>query len=324
LTVPNRRETATVFATGGSGFLGRHCLEALVRHGFRVHAVSRTRRDPAADGITWHLLDLHVREAVEQLMRSLRPSHLLHLAWITTPNHYRYAPENLDWLEASFALLRAFGEQGGQRFVGVGSSAEYDVGAGPCAEEATPIRPASLYGQCKAACWMATKAYARRYGFTAAWARVFLPYGPGDDPRRLIPSLLAALAAGTQIDVSDGSQVRDFVHVIDIAELLARLLAATQATGAFNVGTGRGTSVRQVIELAADHFHARELVRFGALPRREDEPLSLVADMTKVQREFVWHAGTSIEDGLEQLLRGTEASSTALNPSGRGFGSCAS
>ena len=315
--MPDRREIATVFATGGSGFLGRHCLEALVRHGFRVHAVSRTRRDPAADGITWHLLDLHVRGAVERLMRSLRPSHLLHLAWITTPNHYRYAPENLDWLEASFALLRAFGEQGGQRFVGVGSSAEYDVGAGPCAEEATPIRPASLYGQCKAACWMATEAYALRYGFSAAWARVFLPYGPGDDPRRLIPSLLAALAAGTPINVTDGSQVRDFVHVTDIAELLARLLATTQAKGAFNVGTGRGISVRQVIELAADHFHARELVRFGARPQREDEPLSLVADMTKVQRGLRWHAGDLDRGRPGTTAAGTEASSPAPNPSRR-------
>jgi nucleoside-diphosphate-sugar epimerase len=320
--VPDLPEIATVFATGGSGFLGGHCLQALVRHGFRVHAASRTRRDAAADGITWHHLDLHVRGAVEQLMRALRPSHLLHLAWITTPNRYRCAPENLDWLEASLALVRSFGEQGGRRFVGVGSSAEYGLAAGPCAEEATPIRPASLYGQCKAACWMATEAYALRYGFSAAWARVFLPYGPGDDPLRLIPSLLAALAAGTPIDVTDGSQVRDFVHVTDIAELLGRLLATPQAKGAFNVGTGRGITVRQVIERAADHFHARELVRFGARAQRDDEPPSLVADMAKVQRVFRWQAATSLEDGLERLL--LEASSAAPNPSRGGVGSCAS
>jgi nucleoside-diphosphate-sugar epimerase len=324
LTVPDRPEIATVFATGGSGFLGRHCLEALVRHGFRVHAASRTRRGAAADGITWHHLDLHVRGAVERLMRSLRPSHLLHLAWITTPNRYRYAPENLDWLEASLALVRSFGEQGGQRFVGVGSSAEYAVGAGPSAEEATPIRPASLYGQCKAACWMAAEAYALRYGFSPAWARVFLPYGPGDEPHRLIPSLLAALTAGTPIDVTDGGQVRDFVHVTDIAELLVRLLARSEAQGAYNIGTGRGIAVRQVIEWMADHFHARDLVHFGARPRRNDEPLSLVADMAKVKRVLGWHAPISIESGLERLLPKTGASSPALTPCRRDVGSCIS
>jgi nucleoside-diphosphate-sugar epimerase len=98
---------------------------------------------------------------------------------------YRYAAENLDWLETSLVLVKAFGAHGGRRFVEVGSSAEYDVVNGPCIEDATPIRPVSLYGKCKAAAWMTIQAYAQRYGFSAAWARGFLPYGPGDEPRRL-------------------------------------------------------------------------------------------------------------------------------------------
>ena len=307
-------EIATVLATGCSGFLGRHCLEPLVRQGFRVHAVSRPGRSCAADGITWHHLDLHTPGAAEPLIAALRPSHLLHLAWITTPERYRYAAENLDWLQASLALVRAFGQHGGRRFVGVGSSAEYHVVTGPCIEDTTPIRPVSLYGRCKAACWMATEAFAQHYGFTAAWARVFLPYGPGEDPRRLIPSLLAALSTGTSIGVTDGSQVRDFVHVTDIAELLVRLLASSEASGAYNVGTGRGISVRQVIEWIADHFRARDLVRFGARPARDDEPSSLVADMAKVERVLGWHAPTSLERGLERLLRETGTGRPALSP----------
>ena len=288
--VPNSTVTADVLATGCSGFLGRHCMEAMVRSGFRVHAVSRSRHHDSADGITWHNLDLQVPGAAESLIATLRPSHLLHLAWVTTPDRYRYATENLDWLESSLALVKAFGEHGGQRFVGVGSSAEYDVEAGPCREDATPIRPASLYGQCKAAVWMIIQACAQRYGFSAAWARVFLPYGPGDEPRRLIPSLLAALSAGKPISVTDGRQVRDFVYAPDVADLLVRLLAASDANGAYNVGTGRGVAVRQVIQRVADHLNARELVHFGTQARRDDEPAALVADMAKVERTLGWHA----------------------------------
>jgi nucleoside-diphosphate-sugar epimerase len=324
LVVPAPPQIATVLATGCSGFLGRHCAEALVRHGFRVHAVSRTRRGAGADGITWHNLDLHARGAAEQLITTLRPSHLLHLAWVTAPDRYRYAAENLDWLEASLALVRTFGEQGGERFVGVGSSAEYAVVAAPCMEDATPIRPVSLYGRCKAAFWMASEAYAQRYGFSAAWGRVFLPYGPGDEPQRLIPSLLAALTAGTPINVTDGGQVRGFVYATDIAELLVRLLATSEAQGAYNVGTGRGVAVRQVIEWIADYFHVRGLVRFGARPRRDDEAPSLVADMAKVERVLGWHAPTSIESGLERLLPKMGTSSPALSPWRGGMGSCTS
>jgi nucleoside-diphosphate-sugar epimerase len=322
---PSFTRTATVLATGCSGFLGRHCAEALVRHGLRVHAVSRTHRgDGAADGIIWHNLDLQTPGAAEDVIATLRPSHLLHLAWVTAPDRYRYAAENLDWLEASVALVKAFGEHGGQRFVGVGSSAEYGLADGPCLEDATPINPVSLYGRCKAAVWMTTQPYAQHHGFSAAWARVFLPYGPGDEPRRLIPSLLAALTAGKPINVTDGSQIRDFVYVADIADLLVRLLATPDANGAYNVGTGQGTAVRQVIQWVADYFNAREFVRFGSQARRDDEPAALVADMAKVERILGWHAPTSIESGLERLLRKTGASSPALNSWRGGIGSCAS
>jgi nucleoside-diphosphate-sugar epimerase len=322
--VPNPSHIATVLATGCSGFLGRHCAEALVRNGFRVHAVSRTRSGLAADGITWHSLDLHVRGAAEKLIAMLRPSHLLHLAWVTAPDRYRDAAENLDWLEASLALVKTFGEHGGERFVGTGSCAEYAAAVGPCGEDATPIRPASLYGQCKAAFWMATEAYAQRYGFSAAWGRVFLPYGPGDEPRRLVPSLLAALTAGTPINVTEGNQVRDFVYVTDVADLLVRLLTMSEAKGAYNVGTGRGTAVREVIERVADHFHARGLVRFGARRGRDDEPQLLIADMTKVERVLGWRAPNSIESGLERLLPKTRAAALTSSGAPGGVGSCGS
>jgi nucleoside-diphosphate-sugar epimerase len=324
LVVPSPKDAATVLATGCSGFLGRHCMAGLLRHGFHVHAISRTHRGAGADRITWHNVDLQVPGATERLIATLRPSHLLHLAWITAPERYRYAAENLDWLEASLALVRTFGEHGGKRFVGVGSSAEYGVASGSCAEDTTPIRPVSLYGRCKAACWMASEAYAQRYGFSAAWGRVFLPYGPGDAPERLIPSLLAAMTAGRPINVTDGGQVRDFVYATDIADLLVRLLAAPEAQGAYNVGTGRGVTVRQVIEWLADHFHARELVHFGARSRRDDEPPSLVADMAKVRQVLGWHAPTPIESGLERLLSNAGIASPAVNPWRGGVGSCAS
>jgi nucleoside-diphosphate-sugar epimerase len=281
MAVPNSAVTPNLLATGCSGFLGRHCVEVLVRNGFRVHAVSRNRCGHSPYGTIWHNSDLSVPGAAQDLIARLRPSHLLHLAWFTAPDRYRSAPENLDWLEASLALVKAFGEHDGERFVGVGSSAEYGLVSGPCVEDATPIRPISLYGKCKAAAWMIIQAYAERYGFSAAWARVFLPYGPGDVPQRLIPSLLAALSAGKPISVTDGRQVRDFVYAPDVADLLGRLLTKSDANGAYNVGTGRGVAVREVIQKVAEHLNARELVQFGAQTRRDDEPAALVADMAK-------------------------------------------
>src|SRR5262249_44630265 len=113
---------------------------------------------------------------------------------------------------------------------------------------------------------------------------------------------LTALSAGRAIDVTNGTQVRDFVHATDVADLLVRLLDNPQAIGAYNIGTGQGTTVRQVIERVARHYHALKLVHFGARPGRTGEPLFLVADMAKVERVLGWRAAISIENGLEQLL----------------------
>jgi len=74
------------------------------------------------------------------------------------------------------------------------------------------------------------------------WARMFLPYGPGDSPERLVPSVIEALLSGRPVDLSHGRQERDFVYAPDVADLLVRLLAGGEE-GAFNVGTGYGTQI---------------------------------------------------------------------------------
>jgi UDP-glucose 4-epimerase len=132
------------------------------------------------------------------------------------------------------------------------------------------------------------------------------------------------LSAGKSIDVTDGSQVRDFVYATDVADLLVRLLEKPQATGAYNIGTGHGTAVRQVIEQVGRRLRALELVHFGARPARTDEPPSLIADMAKVNRVLGWHAQISVESGLEQLLSTTEAFSPSSSSCRGSVSSCAS
>jgi nucleoside-diphosphate-sugar epimerase len=298
-------DNAKILVTGASGFLGQHCVNRLLGNCPSLHIAVRNKSDSVRSGIVEHCADLRVPAEAERLISQVRPTHLLHCAWATTPGSYRHAPENIDWLYAGVALVRAFGEHGGKRFVGVGSSAEYDPSDGPCSEDATLIRPASLYGQSKAALWAATIACAHRYGFSAAWGRVFLPYGPGDAPLRLIPSMLAALTASKPIEVTDGGQVRDFIFAPDAAELLVELLGA-EASGAYNIATGRGVAVRDVIELIAARFNAHHLVRFGAVARRPDEYSSLVADMKKVERTFSWRPSMSVESGIDWVLKSAE------------------
>jgi nucleoside-diphosphate-sugar epimerase len=289
-----------VLVTGASGFIGRHCLRLVATQGYdEVHAANRRGADAGALGTAkWHVADLRDPQQAIRLIRELRPTHLLHAAWIATPGVYGQSPENKDWLAATKAMAEAVGEVGGARFVGVGSSAEYAPDGGPCREDETPIRPTSIYGQCKAECWLAVEEAGQRHGFSSAWGRVFLPYGPGDSGQRLVPSVVAALRAGRSVETTHGRQLRDFVFAPDIAAQLIRILGSAES-GAFNVGTGRASSVRWVIESLAGRLGADPaLLKFGAKSFPPSEPMELVADMEKVRQRLGMMPITSIEDGL--------------------------
>lgn len=293
-----------VLITGATGFIGSHCLNALIAGDrFEIHAVNRSGQDPGADRVTWHRTDLRVPAQAARLIETVRPTHVLHGAWVATPGIYAQSPENIDWLQGSLALIHGFALNGGVRFVGIGSSAEYDPGASPCIEDETPLRPASIYSKCKLACWLALDAAAQAHGFSAAWGRLFLPYGPGDPPQRLIPAVMANLEAGKPMALSHGNQMRDFVYAPDAADLLVKLLWS-KAAGAFNIGTGEGASLRSVIEFLADRLGNKDCLRFGALPPRPGEPDVLVADLRKVTRELGWAPGLPLRRRLEILTQG--------------------
>jgi len=290
--------------TGPSGFIGAHCLR-LIEQGAaysEIHAVNRGGEGPGQGRIIWHAVDLRSPGDAVRIIETVRPTHLFHAAWIATPGAYLSSPENRDWLEAGVTLVRAFAEAGGQRFVGVGSSAEYASADTACDEEKTALRPASLYGECKLALWEATQAVARQHGMQSAWARLFLPYGPGDPPARLIPTVLSHLCARKALALSHGEQKRDFIYAPDAAKMLVRLLNAN-AAGAFNIGTGKPRSVRSVIEALADRLGARDCLRFGEIPLREGEPLVLVASMKKFHEVLGVEPITPFDETLDAVVR---------------------
>jgi nucleoside-diphosphate-sugar epimerase len=293
-----------VLVTGSSGFIGAHCLCRLLSEDCEIHAVNRAGQGENTARVTWHAGDLRETAQAVALIAKIRPTHLLHCAWVATPRVYGHSPENADWLQSSTALAFAFGAHGGVRFVGIGSSAEYDPGELPCVEDETPIRPAMIYGKCKAAFWLAVQAAAQHHGFSAAWGRVFLPYGPGDPAQRLVPAVLASLRAGKPVQTTHGAQKRDFIYAPDAADLLVRLLLSPE-TGAFNVGTGHATTIRSVVEYLASRCGRPELLQFGAIQPPAEEPPVLVADTTKVHDRLGWSAPTSIYKGLDRVLNST-------------------
>jgi len=292
-----------VLLTGASGFIGRHCLEPLVKRGFEVHAVSsREMRNFTRERVEWHHADLHNAEQVLRLMAEVRPGYLLHLAWDVTPGFYWSSLENLRWVRTSLGLLQAFLDTGGSRVVMAGSCAEYDWDYGYCKETLTPLNPGTLYGIAKDALHKLVRGAAEGTQISSAWGRLFFLYGPGEHPDRLIPSVITSLLGRETVLCTHGEQVRDYIYVKDAAEAFCALLDS-EVRGPVNIASGRPVILKDLIGQTADLAGRPELIRLGALAAAADDPPLLLAETRRLNDVVGWSPGWSLEEGLAETFQ---------------------
>lgn len=286
--------------TGASGFIGRQVATVLAQKGIEVHGCARTPSAP--HGVTMHVCDLLDHAAAEALLGKLRVDILVHCAWVTTHGAYWQSPKNLDWLAASVTLLRLAKDAGMRRFVGVGTCAEYDPAAGdPRHEQRSPIAPSTLYGTAKDSLRRIAERYAAVQGIECAWARIFMLYGEGEHPDRLVASLARALVSGRPARMASGGIVRDFLDVRDAGAAIAAL-AASRLQGPVNIGSGEAIALRALGEQLAAIAGRPELLFPGAIPDRAGEPGSLVADVARLRVELGFRSSISLEQGLSDVL----------------------
>lgn len=289
--------------TGASGFIGRCCLPLLAGSGYEVHAISSSARAAnREEGVTWHKGDLLDKKSTEEIVARVKATHLLHLAWYAVPGKFWSAEVNRLWVSASLDLFRKFIMHGGGRIVAAGSCAEYDWKYGLCSEGVTPLNSSTLYGKCKNHLYSELEKLSAEMHVSMSWARIFFVYGPGEDRDRLVPSVILSLTKGKEALCSEGSQVRDFLHVHDVASALV-LLLNSPVEGAINIGSGRPVEIRHIVRMIARKLGKEDLLRLGALPMKPDEPKYIVADNTRLVDEVGWHPEYTLSDGLGQAIR---------------------
>ncbi len=298
-----------VLVTGGAGYIGSHTCKHLAAHGHEVIVLDSLARGHRR-AVRWGSLeevDLLDLAAVQEVLRRHQPDAVLHFAAYALVSESVRLPEVYyrNNFVGSLNLLEAMQKTGVGYLVFSSTCAVYGVPEGELHED-HPKAPVNSYGMSK---WMTEQAIAdfrQAHGLQACALRYFNASGCDPDGEvgevhdpetHLIPCIFNALLAnrpvqlyGTDYPTPDGTCVRDYVHVLDLASAhrlaLERLTAGTPLRPAYNLGTGRGHSVREVIAVV-EKVTGRP-VEIEICPRRPGDPPALVATAEKAQAELGW------------------------------------
>jgi nucleoside-diphosphate-sugar epimerase len=265
--------TGTVMLTGACGFVGRQVLRALVERGAQVRVVVREGSQgglPVLDAIEEVVAtpDLFGETADWWAETCKGIDTVIHVAWYAEPGKYLQSAKNIDCLAGTLQMAKGAARAKVRRFVGIGTCVEYDLAGGVLSLD-TPLRPVTPYAGAKAAVFIALSQWLPSQDVEFAWCRLFYLHGEGEDDRRLVPYLRSKLAAGEPANLTNGSQVRDFLDVREAGRLIAGIALANKQ-GPANVCSGVPITVRQLAEQIADEYGRRDLLAFGA---RLDDPL---------------------------------------------------
>jgi UDP-glucose 4-epimerase len=286
-----------VLVTGASGLIGSHVLGAIGQDA-DVVAMSRSRRDDEA-GARWVVCDLEQPGALADVVTSVRPEVVIHLAGAVRGDRSldAVAPTLRANLVGTVELLEAATRVGCRRIVLSGSLLEEPAAGGP---QAVPPSP---YGASR---W-AAGAYGRMFGalFDAPVVilRPSFTYGPGQRTTFLIPHVITELLAGRSPELSSGERLIDCVYVEDVARAYIQAASLGGIEGhTIDLGSGVLTSVRQIVRVIVDSVRpSAGCPAFGKLPLRPLEQ-QVEVDVDKAARVLGWRATTSLEDGVSATV----------------------
>lgn len=257
--------------------------------------------------VHWLDADLLDRGATQKLLKEVRPTHLLHLAW--PQDCQDVGPDvslqaSLRWVDASVSLLREFAESEGRRAVFAGSGAEYDWNCdtpGGVFSETAPLAGNSPYATAKIELSRSFEEVCRSSGLSGSWVRIFQSYGPGELPRKFVSTVVSALLEGRTAETTHGKQVRDYIYVRDVAEALITILGS-DIEGPVNIGSGTGIQLRDIATQIGSLLERSDLIEFGALPARAEGDDPVIADISRLKNELGWQPRFSLPEGLTETI----------------------
>lgn len=302
-------EPALAVVLGGSGFLGQYLCRSLLAAGFRVRSVSRSGApkgsgEPWSSQVEWVSAALGTPEAASALRQA---DSVFHLACTTLPSTSNADPgyDLESNLLATVRTLEAAAAVGVRRLVFVSSGGTV---YGPARQvpiaESHPTDPICSYGIHKLAIEKYLHVFRVSNRLDSVVLRVANMYGESQDcsrPLGAIAHFTGRAVKGQPIEIwGDGRTLRDYVHVDDVVGALVRAAAYAGKERVFNIGSGRGVSLLQLVEMLRDRISTPVTVKH--LPGRDCDVAENVLDIGRARRELAWSPAVTLEMGLERMI----------------------
>lgn len=296
--------------TGATGFVGANLARRLVAEGQEVHVLTRStsnlwRLADVKPSLRLHTADITDKDALTALVATVKPDVVFHLANVGVYGGVHSAAAGLFSVNllGTIKLLEACKHIQYRCFVNTGSSSEYGIKTKPM-REGDPCDSANAYGVAKCAATMYARCVALEQGRPIVTLRLFSPFGPFDDRRRLIPYVISRALTNEELRLGNPSSVRDFIYIDDVVDaFLASVGRADKLTGeVLNVGSGYQTSIEYIVTTVLDLTGSRSRVTWRAREPRPWESPVWQASIQKIGRMLDWRPRHSVRAGLAKTV----------------------
>ena len=292
-----------IVITGATGFIGQNFIPMLVENEPTVEIMTINRSVEKADAMFPQPQCRHISVEKMNEIIDFQPDMVFHLATLSTSRN--------DWdiIEPMMAANITFGVQllnyisqckSLRLFVNIGTFAQYRLGT-------QQISDAYLYSATKTAFRQFVEYYSNLYGFQYVQLVPYTIYGGKDTAKKLIDYIIEATTSETPVDMTLGEQVLDFTHVEDVAGFFLHLIrnldlfAGIRNGEEFHIGTGRGTTPRELAAIVEREFGKKCNINWGGRPYRPMDTMYSVAPIAKNLELLKWRAKINIEEGVRRM-----------------------
>jgi len=276
-----------IFITGITGFLGSNIASYLIDNG---HTVAATYRSTSSknlcsnfeDKIIWVLQDKNWENKIIEF----KPQIIIHSAWLGVNHEERNLWEvqlkNVDYLRQILFIAKAAGTQ---KFIGLGSQAEYGFFDG-CIDESYPIKPTEAYGCVKVICSVLVDQFCTYHKIDWYWLRLFSFFGKGESEKWLIPTLVNKLMTQDHMDLTPGDQQYAYLYVEDLCRAINTMVIVNGQPGIYNISGKHLTTLKKLVTDIKNQINPLFKLNFGKLEYRENQPMIMQGDSSKFVKEY--------------------------------------